>query len=167
MACIPLGHVTTVPLRLLSQRITYVWCSQDFWNSTRPDFLSSFFWNQPFAPGYSWITQILGHSVLFTSSNILNLTKTSNHLTLGEATPRVYPTRICQTSCVLFSSITHSPLHYWSNQSNKTIVIKIQQWNSLWINLSYLSLFSSVSINHLRHINLRCRISLYFTMSDN
>ena len=105
----------------------------------------------------------------FTSSNILNLqlTKTSNHPMLGEATPRVNPTRICQTSCVLFSSITHSPLHYWSNQSNQTIVIKIQQWNNLWINLSCLSLFSSVSINHLHHINLRCRISRSFTGADN
>ena len=167
MACIPLGHVTTVPRRLLSHRITHVRCTLDFGNSGRPDFLSSFFCNQSLALWYLWTTQILGYSVLFTSSNILNLTKTSNHPTLGEATPRVNRTRICQTSCVLFSSITHSPLHYLSNQSNKTIVIKIQRWNSLWINLSCLSLFSSVSINHLHHINLRCRISRYFTVSDN
>ena len=166
MACIPLGYVTTVPRRLLSHRITHVRCTQDFGNSARPDFLSSFFCNQPLTPGYLWTTQILGYSVFFTSSNILNLTKTSNHPTLGAATPRVNPTRICQTSCVLFSSITHSPLHYWSNQSNKTIVIKIQQWNSLWINLSCLSLFSSASINYLRHITLRCRISRYFTVLD-
>ena len=145
MACIPLGHVTTVPHRLLSHRITHIRCTKNIGNSARPNFLSSFFfWNQPFAPGYLWTTQILAYSILFTSSNILNLTKTSKHLTLRKATPRVYPTRICQTSYVLFSIITHAPLHYWSNQSNKTILIKIQQWNSLWINLSCLSLFSSI-----------------------
>ena len=168
MACIPLGHVTTDLRRLLSHRITHVQCTLDL--ETALGLISSvvFLFNQLLAPGYLWTTQILGHSVLFTSSNILNLTKISNHPTLGEATPRDNPTRIFQTSCVLFSShLSQSPSHYWSNQLNKTIVIKIQQRNSLWINLSCLSLFSSVSINHHHHINLRCRVSRYFTVSDN
>ena len=35
------------------------------------------------------------------------------------------------------------------------------------LNLSYFNLFSSVLINHLRHINLSSRISRYFTVSNN